>query len=83
MGWARALGEFGATILFAGAFPGRTQTMPLAIYAALETDLDTTVVLAAILAVAALRSCSASACSAGDASSRWSSRRGQAAPFLL
>jgi molybdate transport system permease protein len=51
MGWARALGEFGATILFAGAFPGRTQTMPLAIYAALETDLDTTVVLAAILAV--------------------------------
>ncbi|HUS16833.1 MAG TPA: ABC transporter permease [Chloroflexia bacterium] len=49
LGWARALGEFGATILFAGNFPGRTQTMPLAIYLALETDLDTTLVLAAIL----------------------------------
>ena len=35
--WARALGEFGATIMFAGSFRGRTQTMPLAIYAALET----------------------------------------------
>ena len=32
MTWARALGEFGATIIFAGNFPGRTQTMPLAIY---------------------------------------------------
>ena len=37
--WARALGEFGATITFAGNFPGRTQTMPLAVYLALETDL--------------------------------------------
>jgi molybdate transport system permease protein len=35
--WARALGEFGATITFAGNFPGRTQTMPLAVFLALET----------------------------------------------
>ena len=33
LAWARALGEFGATIAFAGSFPGRTQPMPLAIYA--------------------------------------------------
>ena len=38
--WARALGEFGATITFAGNFPGRTQTMPLAVYLALENDPD-------------------------------------------
>src|SRR5579862_8861054 len=38
LAWARALGEFGATIMFAGSFQGRTQTMPLAIYAALEAD---------------------------------------------
>ena len=49
MGWARALGEFGATILFAGNFAVRTQTLPLAIYLALESDLNRTVVLAAIL----------------------------------
>lgn len=49
MCWARALGEFGATIMFAGSFQGRTQTMPLAIYAALESDLDAALVLAAIL----------------------------------
>ena len=52
MAWARALGEFGATILFAGNFPGRTQTMPLAIYSALESDLDAAIVLSAILIVA-------------------------------
>jgi molybdate transport system permease protein len=51
MSWARALGEFGATIMFAGSFQGRTQTMPLAIYAALESDLDAALVLSAILAV--------------------------------
>ena len=51
MCWARALGEFGATIMFAGSFPGRTQTMPLAIYAALETDLDAALVLSAILTI--------------------------------
>src|ERR1043165_6559948 len=42
--WARALGEFGATITFAGNFPGRTQTMPLAVYLALETDLQAAIV---------------------------------------
>jgi molybdate transport system permease protein len=52
MAWARALGEFGATILFAGNFAGRTQTMPLAIYSALESDLDAAIVLSAILIVA-------------------------------
>ncbi len=51
MGWARAVGEFGATILFAGNFQGRTQTMPLAIYTALESDINAAVVLAAILVV--------------------------------
>ena len=49
MGWARAVGEFGATILFAGNFQGRTQTMPLAIYIALESDINVAIVLAAIL----------------------------------
>ncbi|KWX10533.1 molybdate ABC transporter permease, partial [Carbonactinospora thermoautotrophica] len=47
--WARALGEFGATITFAGNFPGRTQTMPLAVYLALETDPDTATVLSLVL----------------------------------
>jgi molybdate transport system permease protein len=47
--WARALGEFGATIMFAGSFRGRTQTMPLAIYAALETDLGAALALGTIL----------------------------------
>jgi len=47
--WARALGEFGATITFAGNFPGRTQTMPLAVYLALETDLEAAIVLSLIL----------------------------------
>jgi molybdate transport system permease protein len=51
MCWARALGEFGATIMFAGSFQGRTQTMPLAIYAALESDLDAALVLSAILVI--------------------------------
>ena len=47
--WARALGEFGATITFAGNFPGRTQTMPLAVYLALETDLEAAIVLSLLL----------------------------------
>ncbi|WP_020524692.1 ABC transporter permease [Catelliglobosispora koreensis] len=47
--WARALGEFGATITFAGNFPGRTQTMPLAVYLALETDLQAAIVLSLVL----------------------------------
>ncbi|MBO3746215.1 molybdate ABC transporter permease subunit [Streptosporangiaceae bacterium NEAU-GS5] len=49
--WARALGEFGATITFAGNFPGRTQTMPLAVYLALETDPDSAIVLSLVLLV--------------------------------
>lgn len=49
--WARALGEFGATITFAGNFPGRTQTMPLAVYVALETDLDGAIALSLVLLV--------------------------------
>ena len=40
LSWARALGEFGATILFAGSIQGRTQTMPLLIYNVLERNLD-------------------------------------------
>lgn len=47
--WARALGEFGATITFAGNYPGRTQTMPLAVYLALETDVQAAVVLSLVL----------------------------------
>ncbi len=49
MGWARALGEFGATITFAGNMPGVTQTMPLAVYIALQTDLDAAVALSVLL----------------------------------
>lgn len=49
MGWARALGEFGATITFAGNVPGVTQTMPLAVYLRLETDFDAAVALALLL----------------------------------
>ncbi len=40
LSWARALGEFGATILFAGSFAGRTQTMPLLVYQSFEVDID-------------------------------------------
>ena len=49
LAWARALGEFGATLMFAGNLPGRTQTLPLAIYTALESDLATARVLSALL----------------------------------
>ncbi|MEO3785319.1 molybdate ABC transporter permease subunit [Actinocorallia sp. B10E7] len=52
--WARALGEFGATITFAGNFPGRTQTMPLAVYLALETDPDAALVLSLVLLAVSL-----------------------------
>lgn len=47
--WARALGEFGATMIFAGNLPGRTQTMPLAVYLGLEMDLAQALTLAVIL----------------------------------
>lgn len=49
LAWGRALGEFGATIIFAGNFPGRTQTMPLAIYLGFELDLGAAVTLSVIL----------------------------------
>jgi molybdate transport system permease protein len=49
MSWARAMGEFGATIIFAGNFPGRTQTMPLAIYLGFEIDMDIALTLSVIL----------------------------------
>jgi molybdate transport system permease protein len=49
--WARALGEFGATIAFAGNFPGRTETMPLAVYLALESDPDEAIALSVVLLV--------------------------------
>ncbi|WP_245863650.1 ABC transporter permease [Candidatus Viridilinea mediisalina] len=48
MSWARALGEFGATIIFAGNLVGRTQTMPLAIYLGFERDLQLALVLALV-----------------------------------
>jgi molybdate transport system permease protein len=51
LAWARALGEFGATITFAGNFPGRTTTMPLAVYLALETDPGAAIVLSLVLLV--------------------------------
>jgi molybdate transport system permease protein len=51
LGWARALGEFGATVTFAGNYPGTTQTMPLAVYSALQEDPDAAIVLSLILLV--------------------------------
>src|SRR5262249_57636285 len=53
MSCARALGEFGATITFAGNLPGTTQTMPLAVYLALQSDLDAAVALSVLLLVMA------------------------------
>jgi molybdate transport system permease protein len=49
LSWARALGEFGATITFAGSFPGITRTMPIEVYLALESDLKAAIVLSLIL----------------------------------
>jgi molybdate transport system permease protein len=51
MTWARALGEFGATITFAGNLPGRTQTLPLAVYVALQSDVQAAVALSVILLI--------------------------------
>jgi molybdate transport system permease protein len=53
MAWARALGEFGATLMFAGNMPARTQTLPLAIYTALESDLRAAQALALLLVMVA------------------------------
>ncbi len=49
LAWARALGELGATITFAGNFPGITQTMPIAVYIAAETDIDMAVAISVVL----------------------------------
>ena len=49
--WARALGEFGATITFAGSFPGQTETMPIAVYYALQTDPNAAIALSLVLLV--------------------------------
>lgn len=54
LAWARALGEFGATALFAGNRPGVTQTLPLAIYLGFETDLDQAVALSTVLLAVAV-----------------------------
>lgn len=55
MSWARALGEFGATIMFAGNIEGRTQTLPLVVYSEFQAgSLDASIAAAAILVIAAL-----------------------------
>lgn len=54
LSWARALGEFGATILFAGSLQGRTQTMPLLIYNVLERDIDAAILAGVLLVGMAL-----------------------------
>ncbi len=54
LAWARALGEFGATITFAGSIPDRTQTMPLAVFRELQTDLAGAVALSIVLLVVSI-----------------------------
>jgi molybdate transport system permease protein len=54
LAWARAIGEFGATITFAGNLEGNTQTMPLAVYSALESDRDSAIALSIMLIVIAV-----------------------------
>ena len=54
LAWARALGEFGATITFAGNLPGVTQTLPLAVYSALDTDREAAIALSLVLLIASL-----------------------------
>jgi molybdate transport system permease protein len=54
LAWARALGEFGATITFAGNLEGRTQTLPLAVFVALESDRDTAVALSLLMVAVSL-----------------------------
>ena len=49
LAWARALGELGATITFAGSFPGVTETMPIAVYNAANIDIDSAVALSVVL----------------------------------
>ena len=49
LAWGRALGEFGATLMFAGSFRGITQTVPLAIYEQFATNLTAALALSAVL----------------------------------
>jgi molybdate transport system permease protein len=53
LSWGRALGEFGATIMFAGNLPGKTQTLPLAIYSAMQSDLRIAIAISALLILVA------------------------------
>ncbi len=52
--WARSLGEFGATITFAGNYPGRTQTLPLAVYEAMQSEPDAALAIALVLLLVSL-----------------------------
>jgi molybdate transport system permease protein len=54
LAWARALGEFGATITFAGNFPGKTQTIPLAVYSTLESDRNAAIALSVLMMAVSL-----------------------------
>lgn len=54
LAWARAFGEFGATVTFAGNLPGRTQTLPLAVFVALESDRRAAVAISLVMVVVAL-----------------------------
>ncbi len=54
LSWARAIGEFGATIMFAGNFAGRTQTMPLAVYSALQVSMQSALAMSALLVLLSL-----------------------------
>ena len=54
LAWARALGEFGATITFAGNFPGRTQTLPLLVYVSLESRPEAGILLSVVLLAVSL-----------------------------
>lgn len=54
LAWARALGEFGATVTFAGNLQGRTQTLPLAVFVALESDRDTAIAVSLVLVAVSL-----------------------------
>lgn len=54
LAWARALGEFGATMMFAGSLPGLTQTWPMQVYFAVDQDMDTAYALSAVMAIVAV-----------------------------
>ncbi len=49
LAWARALGEFGATMMFAGSLPGRTQTWPMQVYVEMDIDMGTAYTLSAVM----------------------------------